>query len=94
MKKGHAQKDQGHHRERGAGAGSYSISRAGATDVFAFRNLVLAKEGWIDADSVLRQLRRASERGLAANHLWYCYVLECWAWKHSAGANDRMAVGG
>jgi asparagine synthase (glutamine-hydrolysing) len=64
-----------------------------ATVEETFRDSILAKDGWIDADNVIRQLRAASERGLATNHLWYCYVLECWARKASASANDHVAVG-
>jgi asparagine synthase (glutamine-hydrolysing) len=51
-----------------------------------FRNSMLAKEGWLDADNVIQQLRAASTRGLATNHLWYCYVLECWA------RNERLTM--
>ena len=44
----------------------------------SFRDSLLAEQGWIRSDAVLRQLREASERGIATNHLWYCYVLESW----------------
>jgi asparagine synthase (glutamine-hydrolysing) len=44
----------------------------------SFRESSLAKEGWIRADSVVTQFQQACERGIATNHLWYCYVLESW----------------
>jgi len=44
----------------------------------SFRDSILAREGWIRADAVLEQVRRAAARGHASNHLWYCYVLESW----------------
>jgi asparagine synthase (glutamine-hydrolysing) len=44
----------------------------------SFRESSLAKEGWICADSVVKQFQQACERGFATNHLWYCYVLESW----------------
>ena len=44
----------------------------------SFRDSVLAEDGWIRADAVLEQVRRAAAHGSATNHLWYCYVLESW----------------
>src|SRR5690606_6182048 len=44
----------------------------------SFRNSILAREGWVRADAVLAEVRRAADRGHASNHLWYCYVLESW----------------
>ena len=44
----------------------------------SFRDSVLAEDGWIRADAVLDQVRRAAVHGSATNHLWYCYVLESW----------------
>ena len=39
------------------------------------RESALANDGWIRSDSVLGT-DEASARGIATNHLWYCYVLE------------------
>jgi asparagine synthase (glutamine-hydrolysing) len=43
-----------------------------------FRDSALAKDGWIQAEAVLQQFDFACRRGIATNHLWYCYVLESW----------------
>ena len=44
----------------------------------SFRDSALGSAGWIRPDAVLQQLQQASARGIATNHLWYCYVLESW----------------
>ena len=44
----------------------------------AFRDSVLAREGWIDGPAVLRAVENSAQRGSATNHLWYLYVLETW----------------
>lgn len=48
-----------------------------------FRDSLLEKEGWIRGGAVVSELHRAAARGVATNHLWYCYVLECWL-RHEA----------
>jgi asparagine synthase (glutamine-hydrolysing) len=44
----------------------------------AFRESILAKEGWIRSAPVLDGLRAAAGRGVASNQLWYLFVLETW----------------
>lgn len=44
----------------------------------AFRDSMLAREGWIQADAVLTQLQLAVRKGEAPASLWYLYVLESW----------------
>jgi hypothetical protein len=44
----------------------------------SFRDSVSSREGWLRARAVLEQVQQAAARGQATNHLWYCYVLECW----------------
>jgi asparagine synthase (glutamine-hydrolysing) len=39
---------------------------------------LLDKEGWIRADSVLRELNNAASKNWAPNQLWYVLVLELW----------------
>jgi asparagine synthase (glutamine-hydrolysing) len=43
-----------------------------------FRTSMLASEGWIRSDALIRELNVAAANGMATNHLWYCYVLETW----------------
>jgi asparagine synthase (glutamine-hydrolysing) len=47
-----------------------------------FHDAVLAKEGWIDRDAVLRLLQRSKRSGRAPNRLWYLFVLEAWLKQH------------
>ncbi|MFB3778591.1 MAG: asparagine synthase (glutamine-hydrolyzing) [Bryobacteraceae bacterium] len=44
----------------------------------SFENSVLGKQGWLRSAGLLDAFRSAVRRGTATNHLWYCYVLECW----------------
>ena len=44
----------------------------------ALQDSILGKEGWISADTALRQLNRVAENGSAPQHLWYIFVLESW----------------
>jgi asparagine synthase (glutamine-hydrolysing) len=48
-----------------------------------FRGSVLAKEGWINDDAVLRLLRKSKSAGQAPNRLWYLFVLEAWLKQNS-----------
>jgi len=43
-----------------------------------FRDSVLAKQGWIDSEAVLRLLGKSKQAGWAPNRLWYLLVLESW----------------
>lgn len=58
----------------------------------SFRDSSLAKEGWIRSDRVLDQFHHAAARGLATNHLWYCYVLESWFREHRRTAGVMPAA--
>ena len=51
----------------------------------AFSDSVLAREGWIRSDAVLRELRDGARRGQVPQHLWYLYVLEEWLRAERAG---------
>jgi asparagine synthase (glutamine-hydrolysing) len=44
----------------------------------AFRESILAQEGWIRSAPVLNGLQAAAGRGVASNQLWYLFVLETW----------------
>jgi len=44
----------------------------------AFTGSVLEREGWIDADAVLRAMQGFGEGETAPEPLWYLYVLEHW----------------
>jgi asparagine synthase (glutamine-hydrolysing) len=44
----------------------------------AFNDSLLDREGWLSAESLVKQLNSAARRGIAPNQLWYAYVLESW----------------
>jgi asparagine synthase (glutamine-hydrolysing) len=52
--------------------------RWNATIAETFRESRLAADGWLDRDALVLALEEAARRGVATNHLWYCYILETW----------------
>lgn len=44
----------------------------------AFRDSVLAKEGWVQTRSALKWLEDSTQTGWAPKQLWYLFVLESW----------------
>jgi asparagine synthase (glutamine-hydrolysing) len=44
----------------------------------AFAHSVLAREGWINDENTLAELRRAAQRGSAGEELWSLFVIESW----------------
>jgi asparagine synthase (glutamine-hydrolysing) len=44
----------------------------------AFQNSMLARDGWIDAENALAELRRAAQAGEASEALWNLFVIESW----------------
>jgi asparagine synthase (glutamine-hydrolysing) len=51
-----------------------------------FRDSILAKEGWIDGDAVLRLLEKSKRAGRAPNRLWYLFVIETWLKQQNRGS--------
>jgi len=52
---------------------------------------VLAREGWINSEAVLRQLDRAAKAGWAPNQLWYVLVLELWLRQERGDVSGRAS---
>ena len=44
----------------------------------AFEHSMLAREGWIDRENTLGELRRAAQLGWAGEELWNLFVIESW----------------
>lgn len=67
-------------RKRGFGVpvGRWMAGRWRAKVEEAFRDSLLAREGWIDGGRCLESLERAARAGAAPKQLWYLYVLETW----------------
>jgi asparagine synthase (glutamine-hydrolysing) len=61
-----------------------------------FRDSVLARDGWIRADPVLRCLADSAETGSAPLQLWYLLVLEAWMRSEQMGSTTReqLPIGG
>lgn len=58
----------------------------------SFQHSLLAREGWLRADGLVDEMRRAAARGYATNHLWYCYVLESWFRQQQRGEPVRAGL--
>ncbi|HKP84736.1 MAG TPA: asparagine synthase (glutamine-hydrolyzing) [Blastocatellia bacterium] len=44
----------------------------------SFRDCLLEREGWLRSDALLKEMRKAAQKGFAPNQLWYSFVLESW----------------
>ncbi|MGH9632461.1 MAG: asparagine synthase (glutamine-hydrolyzing) [Bryobacteraceae bacterium] len=55
-----------------------------------FRDSWLAREGWLQSEGILRELKRAAGQGWATDHLWYAFVLESWI----RARKDRVTAAG
>jgi asparagine synthase (glutamine-hydrolysing) len=62
----------------GIPVGRWMAGRWGAAFEAVMRDSVLAREGLIDAERVVRTRRQYAERGFVPNQLWYLFVLETW----------------
>jgi asparagine synthase (glutamine-hydrolysing) len=75
-------------RKRGFGvpAGRWMAGRWRARVVETFNDSILASEGWIRTDAVLRKFEREAEQGEASLQTWYLFVLENWL-RHEQSAS-------
>jgi asparagine synthase (glutamine-hydrolysing) len=81
-------------RKRGFGipAGRWMTGRWRARVVETFSDSVLAAEGWIRTDAVLKKFAREAEQGEASLQTWYLFVLENWLrHEQSAGVFEPPA---
>jgi asparagine synthase (glutamine-hydrolysing) len=59
----------------------------------AFQDSVLAREGWVRREAVLRELKTTEATAQAPLQLWYLYVLEMWMRREpGSAANDCTAA--
>ena len=81
-------------RKRGFGvpAGRWMAGRWRARVVETFNDSILASEGWIRTDAVLRKFAHEAEQGEASLQTWYLFVLENWLrHEQSAGVFEPIA---
>jgi len=57
-----------------------------------FESSLLAADGWIRKEAVLRSLRQAPSGGQVSHHIWYLLVLEEWMRTERARARTAAAA--
>jgi asparagine synthase (glutamine-hydrolysing) len=57
----------------------------------AFGDSMLAREGWVDSQAVLRALHGVAETQTAPQQLWYLYVLENWMQRRRSSSATLFA---